>query len=388
MTTSAVHRLTNTIPSPVIAIFSYAIATGYSTSVLPLIIPEGVLSASLFTGWLTAIFYTGMISGTLSSNILILRLGHKTSFITLQLCLSFILLLLPVFTNQYFWLLDRAICGFLVGGIFVTIESWLLKGSDDRKRKRLSIYMCALYAGTTLGQLALSVFGAAGNTPFTLSAIALILAAITLVILPDYKSETHFVSSSIPTITSFHHWVKTPALTGCFISGILLGSVYGVMPFQLQTMGMSQKQIGLMMAVIIIGAITVQPVISILSKKVGGTLLISFFSLLGAMSIALSEQYLNYLFIGMFLLGMAVFALYPISINLGSSDFSENDMVGASQQMLLTCSAGSIFGPLIAQKFISSQYGIFGLFFIILITTSIYMLLVSIKGISRIAIHK
>ncbi|RQW61823.1 MFS transporter [Vibrio viridaestus] len=388
MTRLLVRKLTNTVPSPVLALFVYAIAAGYSMSALPLLLPQGDLSVSVLTSWLTSSFYAGLLTGTLTSKHFIRIFGHKVSFIILQIAFALCLLGLPTWQNQYFWLFDRFVGGIIVGGIFVVIESWLLKGSAEGRRKRLSVYMSMLYAGSALGQLALTWFGANGATPFVLSSVMLVLAAVLLAVLPNYVSEPE-ISVVTPTAAPIgNRWVKIPALIGCLVSGILLGSVYGMMPLQLSRSGMSQEQIGSLMAVIIIGAMLVQPVISALSKKVGRTLLMSMFALLGAMSIGVFEQMLGEQTISMFLLGMAIFAFYPIAINLGSSSIPEEHMVSASQQMILIYSFGSIVGPIGAQYFMDTQTGLFGFFFIVLITTCIYMLFVALKSVSRVVIHK
>ncbi len=325
--------------------------------------------------------------GTFTSKHIITLFGHKFSFIILQVCFAASLLVLPFFQHQYFWLLDRLVGGLLVGGTFVVIESWMLKGSSEGRRKRLSVYMGMLYGGTALGQFALSLFGTNGVTPFMLSAVLAVISAILLAILPEYISESNppeFTVQSQPGI----RWVKIPALIGCLVSGVLLGTIFGMMPLEFDRLGMSQAQVGSLMAIITIGAMVVQPVISLLSKKVARTLLMSFFALLGAMSIGIFEQVQSGLSICMFILGMSVFSFYPIAINLGSSSVPEEHMVGASQQMLLTYSAGSVLGPIIAQHFMMAKSGLFGFFFVALTTACLYMLLVSLKGSYRIAIHK
>lgn len=386
MASLVVRKITKSIPSPMFAFFIYAIAAGYSMSALPLLIPEGSFSASQLTSWLTAAFDLGLLIGTLFSKQFISKFGHKIGFMILQIGFSISLFVLPVVQSQNFWLLDRFIGGVLVGGIFVVVESWLLKGTSEGRTKRLSVYMTMLYAGTAVGQMTLTWFGAKGATPFILSAGMLVIAAIILAILPNYEPEEDPVSS-VHISSSGIHWVKIPAIIGCLISGMLLGSVYGIMPLQLNNIGMTQEQIGSLMAVMILGALAVQPIISSLSKKVGRTLLMSFLALLGAMSIGLFILF-NELNISMFLLGMAIFAFYPVAVNLGSTNIPEEQIVNATQQMLLIYSIGSILGPIMALYFLSTQYGLFGFFFIILVTTSIYMLLVSMKGLNRVVIHK
>lgn len=378
MVISFVRQRLQAVPAPVFALFVYAIASGYAMSALPLLMPDGFLSMTVLTSWLTSFFYAGLLVGTLSSKRFIAKFGHKYSFILFQICFAVCLILLPFFQNQYFWLFDRFVAGFVVGGIFVAVESWLLKGTNEGRRKRLSIYMGMLYAGSALGQVALGFFGAHGAMPFVISACLSVLAAIALLVLPEYHAEVEDVSvtHSLPG----RRRVKLAALMGCLISGMLLGTIYGMMPVQLLKLDMSQEEIGTLMAIIIVGAMVVQPIISLLSKKFGRTLLMGFFGLLGAASLGIFWQLMHELTMSMFVLGMAVFAFYPISINLGSSSVSQEHMVSASQQMLLTYSAGSILGPIVASHFMIEASGLFDFLFIVLITTSLYMLFASIKG--------
>lgn len=269
-------------------------------SALPLLIPEGVFSTSLLTSWLTAVFYAGLLIGTFSTKPIIERFGHKGGFIFFQVCFALSLLALPFGLDQYFWLFDRFIGGWLVGGSFVSIESWLLKGTSEGRRKRLSIYMGMLYAGSALGQLTLSSFGAHGSLPFMLSAALCLVAATALVLLPGYQAEeTPMLEESILTVK---HRVKMPAMMGCLISGVLLGTVYGLMPLQLVELGKTQVEIGNLMAILIFGAMAAQPVVSQLSKKMPRTLMMCAFALLGAAAIAVLGQMLHQLAACMFVL--------------------------------------------------------------------------------------
>lgn len=381
-----VRKLCSVVPSPVLAIFVYAIASGYSMSALPLLIPNGALSVSLLSSWLTSALYAGLLIGTFTSNPLIARLGHKGGFIFFQLCFAATLVLLPLWMNQIFWLLDRFIGGWLIGGSFVSIESWLLKGSSEGRRKRLSVYMGMLYAGIALGQLTLSWFGAYGLVPFVLSAGLSVVAAISLALLPTYQAEES--PAQVEFTPSGKHRVKLPAMMGCLISGILLGAVYGLMPVQLVELGKSQIEIGNLMAILILGAMAVQPVISLLSKRISRTLLMCIFALLGSASIGILGQMFHQLAACMFVLGMALFAFYPIAINLGSSSIPEQHMVSASQQMLFIYSIGSIFGPMVAHYFMASANGLFSFLFITLTATAIYMLLISVKSNYQLLVHK
>jgi hypothetical protein len=82
---------------------------------------------------------------------------------------------------------------------------------------------------------------------------------------------------------------------------------------------------------------------------------------------------------GLFLLGMATFALYPVAINLGCDKLDANYIVSATQVMLFSYSIGSVAGPVAADWFMTGAQGLMGYLFATLLATCIYMLIASIK---------
>lgn len=171
------------------------------------------------------------------------------------------------------------------------------------------------------------------------------------------------------------------AIIGCVVSGLTLGAIYGLMPLELTQRGVSHDNLGSLMALIILGGMAVQPIVPWMSKYFGRIFLMAIFCLLGVAAIAViaEENSINFLAAGLFLLGMAVFALYPIAINLACDKLEANYIVSATQVMLFSYSIGSVAGPVIADLFMDSQQGFMGYLFATLLATCVYMLLASIK---------
>jgi hypothetical protein len=88
---------------------------------------------------------------------------------------------------------------------------------------------------------------------------------------------------------------------------------------------------------------------------------------------------MNVLGAGLFVLGMAVFALYPVAINLGCDKLDASYIVSATQVMLFSYSVGSVAGPVLADWFMLGSQGLMGYLFATLLATCIYMLLASVK---------
>jgi MFS family permease len=242
--------------------------------------------------------------------------------------------------------------------------------------------MAALYGGSSIGQLGLGLTDITSRLPFVATGLLLTLAIVVLLFGRSVQPESeHSEALSLRQINRLSH----AAIIGCIVSGLLLGAVYGLMPVELLNRGISHDNIGGLMAVIILGGMAVQPLIPMLSKYLGRTLLMALLCLIGVGAIALTSMNdgLYILAISLFVLGMAAFALYPVAINLGCEKLDSQYITSATQVMLISYSVGSVSGPSISGWLMADGQGLFSYLFIILLGTCIYMLLASVKGKSQ-----
>ncbi|OAN11687.1 MFS transporter [Photobacterium jeanii] len=362
---------------PVAGLTIFAIASGYLMSLIPLITNEFKLSQDLVS-WLASSYYCGLLLGSLLIEPIVARIGHRIAFIGFVALLALTVITMPLLPSQQVWLFARFIAGIAVAGIFVVIESWLLIGDKKERAKRLGFYMTSLYGGTTLGQFGISTVGTSGFEPF-IAILALLCCAMLppLLFKQGQPALSHPQSMSLGQISQ----LRKPALIGCLVSGILMGSIYGLMPLSLQQSGISNDKISLLMAAIILGGMLIQPVISWLSTRVSKSLLMAMASLVGvfAMGIIHFDNSFNIMLAMLALLGMSAFALYPIAITLACDDLDSSFIVAATQVMLFSYSLGSATGPLVADKFMKTEDGLTAFFFVIYLATAIYMLIASAK---------
>ncbi len=382
-TTLETPALENTQPIaritvPVIALSLYAIASGYLMSSLSLMLSDYGLESTL-SSWLASAFYAGLLVGTLIIERVVAHYGHRNAFV---LCLSVFIgtvLILPLIPISQVWLVARFVAGIAVAGIFVVVESWLMSGEESQRAKRLAIYMCSLYGGSALGQLGIGVLGVIGGVPF-IAIFTLLFSAVIVLLFGNVAApaSSHSQSLSFKQITNLSH----SALIGCIVSGLTLGAIYGLMPVELSNRNISHDDIGGLMALIIMGGMAVQPIVTWLSRMIGQVLLMALFCLLGVASIALItlSQDFYVMASSLFILGMATFALYPIAINLGCRNMDASYLVSVTQIMLFCYSIGSVAGPIIADSFMGSQSGLFTYLFASLLATTIYMFIASLKG--------
>lgn len=365
------------ISVPVIALALYAVASGYLMSLIPLMLPEYGLETSL-ASWLASVFYVGLLIGAVVVEPLVKKVGHCTAFVWCLVAFIITIMMLPLLPSATMWIIARFVAGMAVAGVFVIVESWLLHGDESARAKRLGLYMASLYGGSALGQLGIGVIGISGGVPFITIVTLLIVAVVVLLFgESDQPESENSTPLSFKQIGKLNH----AAIIGCAVSGLTLGAIYGLMPVELQSRGISHSDIGSLMAVIILGGMAVQPLVPWLSKYLGRTLLMALFCLLGVAAITFTTMVsgLQALGSGLFLLGMATFALYPVAINLGCDKLDANYIVSATQVMLFSYSIGSVAGPVAADWFMKSAQGLMSYLFATLLATCLYMLMASIK---------
>ncbi|WP_417882824.1 MFS transporter [Vibrio rumoiensis] len=376
--------LTSSKPSffiPVAALSLYAVASGYLMSLIPLMLGQYGLSTDA-ASWLASAFYAGLLLGAMFIEPIVAKVGHKNAFIFFLVLFSLTIVIMPIVPAFESWLFARFIAGIAVAGIFVVVESWLLIGDEKSRAKRLGLYMASLYGGATLGQLGISVFDLNSEWPFVVILSLLMVATLLLCFgrCQQPQTETHSALSLKQVLK-----MKKAALIGCMVSGLLIGSIYGLMPLELHDRHVSTAKIGSLMALLVMGAMLVQPIVSWSSQFVGKKMLMGLFCLLGVFAIGLTtlSSSLVVLAICLVLLGMATFSIYPLAISLGCDGLEERYIVSATQVMLLAYSIGSVVGPIAAQYWMNNPEGLIGFLFVILLATSLYMFAMSIKRKSR-----
>lgn len=364
---------------PVAGLSIFALASGYLMSLIPLSLPSFGLSITL-TPWLASVFYLGLLLGATCIEPIVGRIGHRQSFILFLSALLATILVMMLMPSRESWLTARLFAGISIAGVFVVVESWLLMTQDTKKRaKRLGLYMTSLYGGSALGQLAIGQFGTQGLLPYWIIC-ALLLTAILppLLITSSQPSCQQHQSIALGELKG----LSRPAIMGCLVSGLTLGPIYGMLPIYIKGYTSNETQTGLLMAMVILGGMAVQPLVSYLSPKISKSLLMAMFCLLGCSSIVLLINSLVdwQLMLGYLLLGASSFALYPIAISLACDSMSSSKIVAATQFMLLSYSAGSVIGPMLASSFKNLQHSLLLYLGICLFSTCLYMLLKSFRA--------
>jgi MFS family permease len=375
---TAIPAASPRVTVPVVALSLYAVASGYLMSLIPLMLGEYNISAD-YASWLASVFYAGLLVGAIFFERIVREIGHRKAFVGCLATFSLTIIALPIIPNGTVWLVARFIAGMAVAGVFVIVESWLMSGDETSRAKRLSLYMLSLYGGSALGQFGIGILGVSGGVPFVAITTLILMAILVLLFIDCEQPNSHESTAlSFRQISKLSH----AAIIGCIVSGLTLGAIYGLMPVELANRQIGHQDIGTLMALVILGGMLVQPMVTALNKYMARTVLMAFFCILGIFSIGLTfiSSSAVVLAVALFLLGMATFALYPIAINLGCEGLDERFIVSATQVMLFSYSIGSVAGPVVADKFMGQIHGLLGYLFAALLATCIYMLIAATKS--------
>lgn len=374
------HKPNNPL-APVIGLSFFAIASGFLMSLIPLSLSAFELDGEL-ASWLASVFYLGLLIGAFFIERIVAKIGHRHAFMAFLGLLIFSVAAQLIFPKASVWLLARFVAGIAVAGVFVVVESWLLMTDTAKARaKRLGLYMTSLYGGSAVGQLAIDPLGTSGALPYLFVIALLFLAMLApLLIKSGQPQSQHSQKLQLNELKK----LSRPAILGCLVSGLVLGPIYGLMPVYIAAQSEQAAFTGTLMAVIILGGMLVQPLVSYLSTRIAKSLLMALFCLFGAMGVVgiMHAVHFNVLMASYFILGAASFALYPIAITLACDALPIEKIVSATEIMLLSYSFGSVFGPLLAANLFASANGIMLYLGGCLFTTCIYMLIKSLKGIS------
>jgi UMF2 family putative MFS family transporter len=295
-------------------------------------------------GMVGSSYFTGNLLGTMVTGWLIKRQGFNRSYYLASLIFAAGCIGLGLMVGFWSWMMWRFIAGVGCAMIWVVVESALMCSGTSRNRGRLlAAYMMVYYVGTVLGQLMVS------KLPTDLVSVlpwvtGLVLAAILPLLftrIVNDRSESQDATPVWPMLRLRHARL---GVNGCIISGIVLGSLYGLMPLYLNHQGVSDSGIGFWMAVMVSAGIVGQWPVGRLADRYGRLLVLRvqvFVVILGCLAM-LSNAAMGPV---LFVLGAAGFTLYPVAMAWACEKVEHHQLVAMNQALLLSYTIGSLLGP-------------------------------------------
>jgi MFS family permease len=228
--------------------------------------------------------------------------------------------------------------------------------------------MITLYGCQSAGSLLMDLFSVESVLHFTTAAI---LSSLSVIPLSMTRSKDPKLEE--PDALSIYNLYKISptGVLGCFSSGMITGSIYGLHPYFLRVINFEPSKVALIMFATVFGAGFMQYPVGRFSDSFDRRRVMIIMALLsGVCSLIISFTDPNFLgttILMSFFLGGFCFTLYPISINHACDSIDSKAILSATQGLLFAYSIGSSFGPLISSAFmrIAGPRGMF-IFFMIL----------------------
>lgn len=352
---------------------------GLFQTLLPLRAGHEGFSATV-VGFLGTAYFAGFIAGCLLGPGLVKTVGHIRAFAGVAALLAALILLFPLKTEQYMWILLRFLSGACVATVFMVIESWLNEQSSDVARGRvLSVYIIIANVATMAGQLLVNVSGIAGPTLFLAVAFTMCLSIVPLALTPT-NEPSPIPSAKLDLKGQFS--ISPVGVIGCFLVGMVEGAFWTLGPVFGQLRGMSVYEVTLLMTAFVLGGTLSQWPLGRLSDRmdrrlvilptavgtVGTGLLIAMWSppsLLSTLAVAALH-------------GALMVPLYALCLAHANDSVPTEKLVQVSGGLLLIYSVGAAIGPIVAASLMNSgEAG--ALFIFISVTLALFALIIILR---------
>jgi MFS family permease len=345
------------LAAPLLCLILIGLSTGLFNTFLSLQLASWGHSAEVI-GFMTSAFYIGCLIGSFRTDRWILKLGHLTILRLSTLTLALLIALQGFFPSLLFWAFARIIGGIAMGLLFIAIESWFLLSSPSEARGRaLSLYLVGLYASMSVGQFLLETIDLTGASPYLLASSLSALALIPIF----FSNKPPELKTSEPLTLSEVFRLSPVGFLGGVVAGMLLSSVYGLLPVYSESIGFSVNETALFMGTLIFGGLCLQWPMGRLADRTCRKKTLALASLLTAF-FAASIAFFGPKLPLAWAFGGVSFTLYPLSMGFTCEKVSQEHLVAATGGFVLSWGIGAILGPLCAGLSMD-QFGASGIFY-------------------------
>ena len=296
-------------------------------------------------------YYVGFLGGSLLNPLVFRALGHRTLFFAYASVIAAAVATQPILDSVTAWTVLRGLVGFLAAGMFAAIESWLHGIASNANRGRtLSAYSITNQAALAVGQFLFTLSPAASGAGFYLSA-ALLLA--TMLPFSAMREAPPAVPSGARIRLAALVRGSPVAFAGFIANGMATAPFWVLGPVFARESGFDQANIGLFMALPILGSLVLQWPVARLSdgmdrRKV--ILPISLGAALAAAAVALSSAMgaAWAMLAGIVLFGSTAFLINMLTSAHMNDRVDPKDLTEAAGASFLVYGAASVAGPLSA----------------------------------------
>ena len=329
------------------------VALGFSTSAI---------------GLMQSAYPLGGLVGCLLTPSLIVAKGHVRVFAALASLASAAALIHLVTADPWSWGAMRALSGLCFAGLYVVSESWLNgRAANATRGALLSIYFAIQIGGGAVGQLLLSLSPADGVLLFVVVSVLISLALVPMLIAADTAPRFEVLErmSLVGLLRA-----SPMGLAGALLNGVAQGGLYVGLALYGTAVGLSGRDVGLLIAALMLGAFVGQFPIARLSDRVDRRIVITVVAL-ACLPVAGGLAFLDDpgkallpLAAGVAFIGALTLPIYSLCVAHVNDGLRPSQIVAASGTLVLVLYVGIALGPSLAAAVIEA-FGPTGLFALI-----------------------
>ncbi|MGC6484987.1 MAG: MFS transporter [Candidatus Puniceispirillales bacterium] len=311
---------------------------------------EQLAFGDVMTGVVMGGYFFGFFLGSLLVPKLVSQVGHVRVFGALSGLASTSILIHALNDYAFLWLGMRIVTGFAYSGMYIVAESWINdKSSNETRGSMLSIYMIVNMMGLILGQLLISTSDPGSTGPFIIVSVLVSLAVVPILMtaakVPEFNEPER--------VSLFRVYNVSPlAVIGMGMNGMASAVVFSMGAVYATKLGLTIDKVGLLMAMIMAGALILQYPIGRLSDYFDRRtviLIIQILATLAAVAGYFSESMHFYaLLAASFIFGGLHTPLYSLFIAHANDFLTPRQIVGTASMLIMINGIGAIFGaPLV-----------------------------------------
>ncbi len=311
----------------------------------------------LALGLIQASYFAGLTIGAFHAAAVVRAVGHIRSYAAFAALYAGFALTLSIVPEGPLWAGLRLAQGFCVAGILMCVESWLGQiGKGERLGFVLASYTTVTYLGFGVGQLLLMVAPAQSDRIMIMATMATVFAVAPVALtrtrepqLPD----VHVLSLKAMLAAS------PLGVATTFVSGTLVGAFFVLGPVLAEDIGMNGAQVGIFMAVLILGGLVLQFPLGRFSDLIDRRIMLLFLfgmlTLIGtaACMISVEGDFIR-IAVLMTLIGGLTFTLYPLGLAHILDFVSNENSVSAAGAAVLAYSLGATAGPIVGSALVQT----------------------------------
>lgn len=314
-------------------------------------------------GFTATAYFAGFTLGCLATPAIARRAGHIRTFAVLASLASAFVLVFPLWTSFWGWLLLRFGAGWCIAGLYALMESWLNeKASNTNRGMVMAFYTLINMAMIMVGQFLINVAAVDGVVLFAVASILFSVALVPVALSADAPAPIRSARVRLGALWQTSHI----AVTGSFLAGTATGAFWGMGPVYASAAGFSTFQVTLFTAAAVAGGALSQLPLGRLSDHLDRRVVLLGATVLAALvtiPLALNPDMGVGAIIGLtFAFGAFVMPLYALAVAHANDRAEAEDFTVIGAGVLMVFGLGSAIGAPLAGLAMDTPLGSGGLF--------------------------